>query len=61
MEAQPEHELTLKLFEQVTEQLEGEEQQQLIADRRLIAELLALGPEPSEEQVATWVRNVDQH
>jgi hypothetical protein len=54
-----EHDLTLRLFEQVAERLAGDERDALNADLDVINELLALGENPTPEQIAAWVRDAD--
>lgn len=56
-----EHDLALRLFEQVAAQLVGAERDALMADRELIKELLELGEDATPEQIAAWVRDADHH
>lgn len=56
-----EHDLALRLFEQVAAQLVGAERDALVADRELIKELLELGEDATPEQIAAWVRDADHH
>jgi hypothetical protein len=61
MSSPSEHDLTLRLFEQVAAQLVGAERDALMADRELIKELLELGEDATPEQIAVWVRDADHH
>ncbi len=57
----PEHELTLNLLEAVAAELAPDQESELLADRELIKDLLALGSQPTPEQVAGWIRDADHH
>jgi hypothetical protein len=57
----PEHDLTLSLLTAVAAELGPDEQGELLADRELIEDLLPLGPHPTPEQVAGWIRDADHH
>jgi len=61
MSQHSEHDLALRLFEQVAAQLVGAERDALMADRELIKELLELGEDATPEQIAAWVRDADHH
>lgn len=54
-----EHELTLSLLLSVADQLDAAERADLLADRELIRDLLALGANPRQEQAAAWIRDAD--
>lgn len=56
-----EHDLALRLFEQVAAQLVGAERDALMADRELIKELLELGEDATPDRIAAWVRDADHH
>jgi hypothetical protein len=57
----PEHELTLTLLAAVAEELDADEQAELLSDRTLIEDLLALGSNPTPEQIAGWMRDADHY
>jgi hypothetical protein len=53
-----EHDLTLRLFDQVASRLRTEEADRLRADLELIVDLLDLPPDADVERVASWIQHV---